>query len=218
MLDVFVIDMRTYRGPNTDNLQATPGPDTTFLGREQLEWLKTGLKKSRAVWKVIAADMPIGLNVGDGRNAANVPRWEAIANGNNTGPLGRELEIAELLSFIRHQRVRNTVWLTADVHYCAAHYYEPQRAAFSDFDGFWEFVGGPLNAGTFGPGTLDGTFGPQVVFFKAPPTGQANLSPLSGLQFFGEVNIDAQSASMTVDFRDLNGVSIFSRSLPPRFD
>lgn len=217
LLDVFVIDMRSYRGPNTDNLQPVPGADTAFLGREQLEWLKRGLDKSKAVWKVIAADMPIGLNVGDGTTASGIPRWEAIANGNASGPLGRELEVAELLRFIRHQRVRNTVWLTADVHYCAAHYYDPQRAAFTDFEGFWEFVSGPLNAGSFGPNTLDGTFGPQVVFQKAPPAGQVNLSPYAGLQFFGEVNIDARSAAMTVDFRDLGGASVFSKTLLPRF-
>ncbi|MFT3953272.1 MAG: alkaline phosphatase D family protein [Piscinibacter sp.] len=140
-----------------------------------------------------------------------------IANGNASGPLGRELEIAELLRFIRHQRVRNTVWLTADVHYCAAHYYDPQRAAFNDFEGFWEFVSGPLNAGSFGPNTLDGTFGPQVVFQKAPPAGQVNLSPYAGLQFFGEVNIDARSAALTVDLRDLGGASVFSKTLLPRF-
>ena len=217
MLDVFVIDMRSYRGPNTDNLQPVAGADTAFLGREQLEWLKRSLDDSRAVWKVIAADMPIGLNVGDGTTLSGQPRWEAIANGNAGGPLGRELEIAELLRFIRRQRIRNTVWLTADVHYCAAHYYDPQRAAFGDFDGFWEFVSGPLNAGSFGPNTLDATFGPQVVFQKAPPAGQSNLSPYAGLQFFGKVNIDARSAALTVDLRDLAGASVFSRTLAPRF-
>jgi alkaline phosphatase D len=216
LLDVFVIDMRSYRGPNTDNLQGAQGPDTAFLGREQLEWLKRGLDRSRAVRKVIAADMPIGLNVGDGTNAAGAARWEAIANGHPGGPLGRELEIAELLQFIKRKRVRNTVWLTADVHYCAAHYYDPQKAAFDDFDGFWEFVSGPLNAGSFGPNTLDGTFGPQVVFAKAPPAGQVNLSPYAGLQFFGEVEIDARSGDMTVDLRDIDGASVFSRTLRPR--
>ncbi len=216
MLDVFVLDMRSYRGPNSDNLQPSPGADTAFLGREQLEWLKHGLEGSRALWKVIAADMPIGLNVGDGNTAGGVPRWEAIANGNAGGPLGREIEIAELLRFIKRERVHNTVWLTADVHYCAAHYYDPQRAAFNDFDGFWEFVAGPLNAGSFGPNTLDGTFGPQVVFSKAPPAGQANLSPYAGLQFFGEVNIDGRGGELTVDLRDLAGASVFSKTLSPR--
>jgi alkaline phosphatase D len=216
LLDVFVLDMRSYRGPNSDNLQAGPGADTAFIGREQLDWLENGLDRSRAVWKVIAADMPIGLNVGDGNTAAGLPRWEAIANGTPGAPLGRELEIAELLAFLKRKRVRNTVWLTADVHYCAAHYYDPEKAAFNDFDGFWEFVSGPLNAGSFGPNTLDATFGPQAVFFKAPPAGQANLSPYAGLQFFGEVNIDARSAALTVDLRDLSGASVFSKTLTPR--
>jgi alkaline phosphatase D len=216
LLDVFVIDMRSYRGPNTDNLQPSPGADTAFLGREQLDWLKRGLEGSRALWKVIAADMPVGLNVGDGANAAGVPRWEAIANGNPGAPLGRELEVAELLRFIKRERVRNVVWLTADVHYCAAHYYDPKSAAFNDFDGFWEFVAGPLNAGSFGPNTMDATFGPQVVFSKAPPPGQVNLSPYAGLQFFGEVNIDGKSGELTVDLRDLGGASVFSKTLAPR--
>ena len=216
LLEVFVLDMRSYRGPNTANLQGAPSSQTVFLGREQLDWLKDGLDESRALWKVVAADMPLGLNVGDGFLPGNVPRWEAVANGENGRPLGRELEFAELLRHLKRQRVRNVVWLTADVHYCAAHYYDPAKAAFHDFDGFWEFVAGPLNAGSFGPNTLDGTFGPQVVFYKAPPAGQSNLSPFSGLQFFGEVNIASQDGDMTVDLRDINGVSVFSRTLQPR--
>ena len=216
LLELFVLDMRSYRGPNSANLQTTPSGQTVFLGREQLDWLKGALDDSRAVWKVIAADMPLGLNIGDGSTAEGLPRWEAVANGEAGSPKGRELEFVELLNFLKRRRVRNVVWLTADVHYCAAHYYNPASAAFRDFDGFWEFVAGPLNAGTFGPNTLDGTFGPQVVFVKAPPAGRSNLSPISGLQFFGEVNIDAQSRTMTVDLRDLNGLSVFSKTLQPR--
>ena len=216
LLDLFVIDMRSYRGPNSANLQTTPSDATALLGREQLDWLKAGLRHSRAVWKVVASDMPIGLNIGDGVTPTGQPRWEAVANGDAGAARGRELEFAELLSDLKRRRVRNVVWLTADVHYCAAHFYDPARAAFREFDAFWEFVSGPLNAGSFGPNTLDGSFGPQVVFFRAPPPGRANLSPYSGLQFFGEVNIDAQSAQLTVDLRDINGVSVFTRTLQPR--
>ena len=218
LLDLFVIDMRSYRGPNSANLQPTASDATALLGREQLDWLKAGLRHSRAVWKVVASDMPLGLNVGDGTTPGGQPRWEAVANGEPGAARGRELEFAELLSELKRRRVRNVVWLTADVHYCAAHFYQPARAAFRDFDSFWEFVAGPLNAGSFGPNTLDGTFGPQVVFFKAPPAGQSNLSPYSGLQFFGEVNIDAYSAELTVDLRDINGLSVFSKTLQPRMD
>ncbi len=162
--------------------------------------------------------MPIGLNVADGLTPAGQPQWEAVANGEPGEPKGRELEFAELFSDVRQNRVRNVVWLTADVHYCAALYYDPGRAAFRDFDPFWEFVAGPLNAdaGTFGPNALDGTFGPQLIFSKVPPAGQSNLSPYSGMQFFGEVNLAAYSGEMTVDLRDINGSSVFTRRLQPR--
>ena len=216
LLDVFVVDMRSYRGPNSANLQTTQSDATAILGRPQLDWLKAGLRRSRAVWKIIAADMPLGLNVGDGVTPSGQPRWEAVANGEPGSAKGRELEIAELLAYVKRRRVRNVVWLTADVHYCAAHFYNPAVASFRDFDGFWEFVAGPLNAGSFGPNTLDGTFGPQVMFFKAPPPGQVNLSPYSELQFFGEVNIDAWSGQLAVDLRDSNGLSVFTKTLQPQ--
>ena len=69
--------------------------------------------------------------------------------------LKRELEFAELLRHARDNGVKNLVWLTADVHYTAAHHYSPDRAAFQEFEPFWEFVSGPLHAGTFGPNALD---------------------------------------------------------------
>ncbi len=215
LLDVFMLDMRSYRGANSHNRQSAPDADTPFLGQVQLDWLKRELKASRALWKVIAADMPIGLLVPDGTDAQGRPKFEAVANGD--GPvLGHEFEIAQLLSFIKHQRVRNTVWLTADVHYAAAHHYHPNRAQFQDFDPFWEFVGGPLHAGTFGPNELDNTFGPKVEFVKAPPKGQVNLPPSAGLQFFGEVQIDAKSGGFTVHLRDLTGASLWHTTLAPQ--
>ncbi|WP_256578876.1 alkaline phosphatase D family protein, partial [Pseudomonas sp. SCPG-7] len=61
LLDVFAIDLRTYRGPNTANAQASPGAETVHAGAQQLAWLKRSLRSSRAAWKVIASDMPIGL-------------------------------------------------------------------------------------------------------------------------------------------------------------
>jgi alkaline phosphatase D len=208
--------MRSYRDGNDANLADKPGITTAFLGRTQLDWLKAELKASNAQWKVIAADMPIGLGVPDGEVSPGVARWEAIANGNDGPAAGRELEVAELLGFLRAQKVRDCVWLTADVHYCAAHHYQPNRAVFQDFDPFWEFVAGPLNAGSFGPNPLDKTFGPELVFQKAPPA--QNTSPFAGFQFFGEVNIDGQSAEMTVTLRDLDGVSVFEKKLVPARD
>ena len=125
--------------------------------------------------------------------------------------------MSRLLSFIKRQRVRNVVWLTADVHYTAAHYYDPNKAQFQDFEPFWEFVSGPLHAGTFGPNERDDTFGLDVRFEKAPPKdGPQNLSPAANMQFFGEVQIDAKTAAFTVDLRDLDGTSLWRTTLHPR--
>jgi alkaline phosphatase D len=212
LLDVFVIDMRSYRGPNTHNRQQMPGAETTYLGAPQIAWLKSGLISSKALWKVIASDMPLGLIVGDGRDSENRAMFENSANGD--GPaLGRELEIADLLRSVR--KARNIVWLTADTHYTAAHRYDPAQAQFTEFHPFFEFVSGPLNAGTYGPNPLDNTFGPQVLFQKAPPKGQSALPPSAGLQFFGEVEIDGRTGQMTVYLKDLTGRTLFTQRIGP---
>jgi alkaline phosphatase D len=214
LLDVFVMDMRTYRGPNTYNRQEAEGPETEFLGAEQRAWLKREVAASRAVWKVMAADMPIGLLVGDGKDAQGRDQFEAIANG--PGPvLGREHEIADILRFFKQNKIRNTLWVTADVHYTAAHYYSPANAVFTEFDPFWEFVSGPLNAGTFGPGTTDPTFGIDVKYFKAPPKGKFNLPPTAGMQFFGEVEIDAKTRALTATLRDAAGSNLYQQKIAP---
>jgi alkaline phosphatase D len=213
-LELFRIDLRSYRGPNGDGLEQELTPESRILVERQVRWLKRALLASDATWKVIACDMPIGLIVyNDGANKTGV---EAIAQGDAGGPLGRELEIAELLRFIRDNRIRNTVWLTADVHYTAAHHYSPDRARFQEFDPFWEFVSGPLNAGTFGPNELDPTFGPELVYIKAPDAGQANLPPSAGMQFFGQVDIDGATEVMTVILKDIDGQTLFAQELQPQ--
>jgi alkaline phosphatase D len=211
LLDVLMLDERSYRGANTPNQQTAMNADTRFLGSAQLEWIKARLASSRAVWKVIASDMPIGIVVRDGQT-----NFEAVANGNGIA-LGRELEIAELLRFIKQRRIRNVVWVTADVHYAAAHYYDPASAQFTEFLPFWEFVAGPLNAGTFGPGEMDNTFGPQVKFTSLPAGMKPNRSPNDGLQFFGSMRIDAKTRGMTVRLHNLSGEEIYKlRLLPER--
>ncbi len=208
LLDLFLVDMRTYRGPNTANDQPGRGEVTQILGRRQLRWLQRELQRSTATWKVICSDLPIGLIVPDGEAA-----MEGVANRDGGGPRGRELEIAQLLSFIARQDIGNVVWITADVHYTAAHHYDPARAAFGDFKPFWEFVSGPLHAGTFGPNPLDPTFGPQVVYQRVADV--PNQPPSAGLQFFGQVAIAGDTGVMTVRLRDLAGATLYEVALDP---
>jgi alkaline phosphatase D len=204
-LDVFLIDMRSYRD-STWNKRDDPG-DAFILGSVQLAWLKREFAASDATWKVIAADLPIGLISED-----------AIALGNGP-PERREHEIADLLSFMKRAGIRNTVWLTADMHYTAAHHYDPNRAVFADFEPFWEFVSGPLHAGTWGPGELDNTFGPMAMYQKGCSAEQGeNLAPCFGLQFFGRVDIDGPSGIMTVTLKDVDNSSLWSVDLEPQPD
>ncbi len=190
LCEIFFLDLRTYRGANGPNRQPERGPAADFMGSGQLEWLKGALSESRAVWKIVCSDMPLALMVQDANG------FEAFANGDGP-PLGRELEIAELLRHLKRGKVRNVVWLTADVHYCASHYYDPSKAQFTDFDGFWEFVSGPLHAGTFGPDRLDNTFGPEVRFTSRLP-GSATAGPWTPHQFFGTIRIDPGTRAATV--------------------
>jgi len=208
LVEVLALDLRSYRGANSENRQPALSDDSRVMGAAQVAWLKSRLAASRATWKVIANDMPIGVVVRDGPN-----HFEAVANGHDGPPLGRELEIAEILSFIRERRIRNVVWVTGDVHYCAAHHYQPSRARFTGFDPFWEFVAGPLHAGAFAPGGLDATFGPEVTFTGVPADSKPNRPPSSGLQFFGTLAINARTRVLTAALHNLSGRAIYSVEL-----
>ncbi len=212
LLEIFVVDMRSYRGANSANLQSELSASSALLGESQLAWLETSLKQSRAVWKVVASDMPIGLVVADGeRNGER--NFEAVANAHDGAPLGRELEIARLLRALQAARVRNVVWLTADVHYAAAHHYAPERAAFTQFDAFWEFVAGPMHAGTFGPNGLDATFGPEVRFVSAAPL--PNRPPSDDLQFYGTLDIEPGTRALTAALWDVTGKRLWGTTIEP---
>ena len=82
--------MRTYKDPNGPNRYADPS--LGLLGATQRDWLKRELALSRATWKVLAIDLPLGLVVPDGATAQ-----EGVAQGDPGAPLGRELEIADVL-------------------------------------------------------------------------------------------------------------------------
>jgi len=126
------------------------------------------------------------------------------------------LKIADLLRFIKASGVVNTVWLTATCTTPPRITTIPTKARFQDFEPFWEFVSGPLHAGTFGPNELDNTFGPELKFIKAPGLDKQNLPPSAGMQFFGHVKIDGTTGQMTVTLRDRADVALWSTTLDPK--
>ncbi len=193
LLDVFVLDARSFRGPNLLQNERSP-----MLGAEQVDrlvGLSGTLRKSKGLWKVIACDMPLGLLVGDGPGAV-----EGFADGRSGPPRFRERELEVVLRHLPE----NVVFLTADVHYAAAHHYDPARSALSKgaFSPFWEFVAGPLHAGQFGPAVLDSTFGPRVVYANRQKGDPQNVPPSVHSVSYGSVEI---SPDGRLDVRLVNG-------------
>ena len=205
LLDVIVVDLRSFRTPNDGNR----GDTGAMLGARQAAWLVDALARSTARWKVVACDQPLALVIGG--DGPGEPRHEGYANGDGP-PLGRERELAGVLAELAARDVRNVVWLTADVHYAAAHYFDPARAIGTKLAPFWEFVAGPIHAGTFGPNALDPTFGPELKFQWAPPPGTGNLAPWDGLQSFGTV--DVTTDALHVALVGIDGKPRFAVDLP----
>lgn len=178
LLDIVMLDARAFRTPNSANV----GDADVMLGSQQAAWLVETLATSRARFKLVACDQPISLVIRD------EDRQEGFANAVTGPPRGRERELAGVLTALQQRGVKNVVWVTADVHYAAAHHFDPVRATFP-FHPFWEFVAGPIHAGTFGPEVLDPSLGGEVRFQWAPAAGTGNLPPWDGLQTYGTLDV-----------------------------
>jgi alkaline phosphatase D len=210
IVDVFVLDARSFRGPNNANLQKDYVDPAWFFGPDQLSWLRKELLASKATWKVIASDQPISLVIGDGLHDG-VLFHEGMANGDPGPERGREIELARLLRFVEEKKIANVVFLTADVHYPSAMRYEASRGKIGPFPTFWEFVAGPLQAGGFAPSPLDPTFGPEIVFQRA--VERQNQPPLGIWPSFGSVHADAKTHALTVRLHDGLGAVMFETKL-----
>jgi hypothetical protein len=53
LVDVFVLDTRTYRDPRT-----MPGPSRAMLGAVQKDWFLSAIQASAAVWKLVVTTVP----------------------------------------------------------------------------------------------------------------------------------------------------------------
>ena len=187
LLDVFVLDGRTFRTPNDT------GAGTAMLGAAQARWLVDAMASSMARWKLVANPQPVGLLMSDSG------RIEGWGNGAGGPPVGREVELATILGELGKRRVKNALWITADVHYAAAHHFDAQRANVDlAFEPFYELIAGPIHAGTFGPEPLDPTFGAELKFQWVPPTGTGNLAPWDGMQTFGTIDVSPDALAIAL--------------------
>lgn len=94
-VDFFFLDGRTYRDPNDD----PDTPEKTFLGAEQMAWLRDGLRNSNAHFKVLIC--------GSGWSTAKLSgdSWGACLHERNA-----------LFDFIRDEQIAGVVLLSGDTH------------------------------------------------------------------------------------------------------
>jgi len=210
-LDLFILDGRSFRGSNAREGQISESASeaSAMLGPTQLEWLKRSLSASRALWKLVVCPQPLALMVGS-RDGG----YDGFSSG-TSGATGRELELLSLLRHLYRERVEGVVWLSADVHYAAAHHFHPERSELGEFNPFWEFVAGPINAATLGPKRIDPTFGPRVDFKSVKDSLKRGLSPLDQQQFYGMGELDPITKQLHITLHNLTGEIIYRRALEP---
>ena len=135
-MDLFVLDERQYRAANPCDDKSGPAcadlnDPRAFLGKDQLAFAKSGIKSSKATWKVIANEvvmMPIKLNDTD---YDGFDAWQGF-------PVEREA----LLRVV--QDVDNVVFATGDYHAFIAG--DVRTAAGKTVAA--EFVGGSVSSAT----------------------------------------------------------------------
>jgi len=112
LVEIFILDTRQYRSPPFER----DGSRKTMLGPAQKEWLKRGLQRSDAAFKLVASSVPLKYHGADS--------WEGYAT-----------ERQELAGLVGQNGIRGVVFLTGDVHYAAVLRYR---------EGFVEAIAGPL--------------------------------------------------------------------------
>jgi alkaline phosphatase D len=158
-VELFLLDARSYRSPNA--LEDSPGGGKTLLGRAQLDWLKRGLARSNATWKIVSSDVPLSIATG---TRAEVYGRDAFADGDSR--TGSETELRELLSHLDREKVRNVVFVVTDVHFATSLRYRIDLDSDGDPLLFHELVTGPMSAGLSEPRPPDDTFSPEVLYVE----------------------------------------------------
>ena len=106
-VDFFVLDTRWYRTP----MQSDDGPDKTMLGKEQLEWLLSGLRASRATFKMIFSSVSWNDYGGDTSSGRpGIDSWRGYPHERN-----------QILAFIEEQNIPGVLIFSGDQHYPSAH-------------------------------------------------------------------------------------------------
>ncbi|MFF9261461.1 alkaline phosphatase D family protein [Streptomyces longwoodensis] len=124
LADLSLLDLRSFRSQQVKTGNGgVDDPDRTLTGRAQLDWLKAGLQSSDTTWRLVGnsvmispfaigsltADLlkPLAELLGLPKEglALNTDQWDGYTDDRR-----------ELLAHLRAHAIRNTVFLTGDIH------------------------------------------------------------------------------------------------------
>jgi alkaline phosphatase D len=124
LADLSLLDLRTFRSQQASTGSGSvDDPERTLTGRAQLDWLKAGLTASDTTWRLVgnsvmiapfavgslSADLlrPLAELLGLPKEglALNTDQWDGYTDDRR-----------ELLDHLRAHAIRNTVFLTGDIH------------------------------------------------------------------------------------------------------
>lgn len=192
LLEIFILDTRQYRSPNQD----PDGPGKTMLGPAQRQWLVDGVAASRATWKIVVTSVPLSMPTGKPGARDSWSNANVLGFPEEKGT-GFAVERDAILRALRDRKVKNLVWLAADVHHAEVIRHRP----WPDF-AFHEFIAGPLAASRGRPRPLD------------MGLNSTSLFGLGEIDNFGEVKVDTDG--LRVRIMDVTGKVRFSRTFRNR--
>ncbi|MET9329858.1 alkaline phosphatase D family protein [Streptomyces cellulosae] len=124
LADLSLLDLRSFRSQQVSlGDGAVDDPGRTLTGRAQLDWLKAGLSASDTTWRLVGTSVMISpfalgslpasllkplaklLGLPQEGLALNTDQWD-----------GYTADRRELLAHLRANAIRNTVFLTGDIH------------------------------------------------------------------------------------------------------
>ncbi|MGW6913186.1 alkaline phosphatase D family protein [Kitasatospora sp. NPDC054939] len=124
LADLHLLDLRSFRSQQVKTGNGdVDSADRTLTGRAQLDWLKAGLSASDTTWKLIGNEVMISpvalfslpgyllrplskmLGLPEEGLAVNTDQWD-----------GYTKDRREILGHLKSQGIRNTVFLTGDIH------------------------------------------------------------------------------------------------------
>ncbi|MER7948335.1 alkaline phosphatase D family protein [Streptomyces sp. NPDC096079] len=124
LADLHLLDLRSFRSAQAKaGSGAVDDPERSITGRAQLDWLKAGLAGSDATWQLVGTSVMISpvafgalpahlleplaelMGLPTEGLAVNVDQWDGYTDDRK-----------ELLAHLTARAIRNTVFLTGDIH------------------------------------------------------------------------------------------------------